>query len=182
MSASATAMAGSTWPAVPPPASTTDGPELTDDGESRADDATPAGEGLAPSPPAGSLIVPFTRNADLPMRELAVSDAGRRGAGQIHDALPAGGRRPQTGAPAGRRFGRPPPAAGRRGCAAPCGRAPWGPCRPPAGPPACDRGTPRYGWARTAGVAAAAAAGSPCHRDRPAARPPPLVRAGPRWS
>ncbi len=40
-----------------------------------------------PRPPAGWLTVSFTRNADLPMPERAVCDAGPRTAGQLHDAL-----------------------------------------------------------------------------------------------
>src|SRR5580693_7169423 len=150
-SASATAIAGSTWPAVPPPANTTDRVELTDN-------AAPAGEGVAPCPPVGCLIVPFTRNADLPMRERAQYDAGRRSAGQIHDAFP--------GEPADRPLGVMPTAGIFRAGRAFCRPAAWR----TSGGSACGRGTPRYDPGHRARVAAAAAPGSPCRRARLAAR------------
>src|SRR5690625_4497202 len=64
-------MAGSTWPAVPPPARTTER------------------EG-----PPGCLTVSFTRNEDLPMpaRVPGGDLAGQPGAGPLHDARPAAWR------------------------------------------------------------------------------------------
>src|ERR1700753_2318327 len=68
--ASATAIAGSTWPAVPPPASTTD------------NDECPVGS-VADDPVTESL----TRSADLPVLDGPVHDAGRCTAVRLHDAL-----------------------------------------------------------------------------------------------
>src|ERR1700722_8813610 len=70
--ASATAIAGSTWPAVPPPASTTDNEES----------------------PVGSLTESFTRGADLPVLDGRVHDAGRCTAVRLHDAPPQAGGAP----------------------------------------------------------------------------------------
>src|SRR6202042_741451 len=93
--ASATAIAGSTWPAVPPPASTTDNEEC------------PVGP-VADNPVTES----FTRGADLPVRgpwhdhAQRSHDAGRCTAVRLHDACPLRGPRRQT-----EPYADPPPAA-----------------------------------------------------------------------
>ena len=138
---------------------------------------------LRSCPPAGCVTEEsFTRNADLPMLAAALCwRAARRVpcGGRLHDAL-ARRRRSLFAVSACRAAcrGRPALRGGscrllRRGV----GRL--GGCRP--GWCAAGRATPRRGSARTARAAAAAAAGSSGHRGRPAARPPPRVRGGPRW-
>src|SRR6201999_546530 len=149
----ATAIAGSTWPAVPPPASTTDNEEC------------PVGP-VADDPVTESL----TRSADLPVLDGHVRDAGRWTAVRLHDALPRCHACPP-------RAVWPDALPGHRTASAWRRAAAW----PASAFCATGRAAPRPGSASKAPATAAAECGSSGRRVRRAALRRPRVRAWPRW-